>query len=43
MQGKPYKFILELLNFADDVVRGSDGQKRAIFENWSHTLFVNLD
>ena len=44
MQGKPNKFILELLNFADDVVRGCNGRKRAaVFENWSDTLFVNLD
>ena len=43
MQGKPNKFVLEPLNFADDVVRDGDGRKTAIFKNWSDTLFVNLD
>ena len=43
MQGKPNKFILEPLNFADDMVRGCNGRKRAVFKNWSDTLFVNLD
>ena len=42
-QGKPNKFVLEPLNFADDVVRDGDGRKRAVFRNWSDTLFVNLD
>ena len=43
MQGKPNKFVLELLNFADDVVQDGDGRKRTVFKNWSDTLFVNLD
>ena len=29
--------------FADDIVRGNNCRKRAIFENWSDALFVNLD
>ena len=41
MQGKPNKFVLELLNFADDVVQDGDGRKRAVFKNWLDTLFVN--
>ena len=42
-QGKRNKFVLEPLNFADDVVQDDDGRKRAVFKNWSGTLFVNLD
>ena len=41
--GQTEKFVLEPLNFADDVVRDGDGRKRAVFKNWSDTLFVNLD
>ena len=40
MQGKPDKFVLEPLNFADDRVRCCYGRKGAIFENWPNTLFV---
>ena len=43
MQGKLNKIILELLNFADDVVQDGDGRKGAVFKNWSDTLFVYLD
>ena len=43
MKGKPNKFLLEPLNFADDVVRGSNCQKRAVLKNWSDALFINLD
>ena len=32
-KGKPYKFVLEPLNFADDIVRSSNSRKRAVFEN----------
>ena len=42
-KGKPNKFVLELLNFADDIVRGDNGRKRAVFKNWSDALFINLD
>ena len=41
--GKPYKFVLELLNVADDIVRDGNSRKRDVFENWTDTLFVNLD
>ena len=36
------KFVLELLNFADDCVRCCYGRKGAIFENWPDTLFIDL-
>ena len=42
-KGKPYKFILEPLNFADDIVRSSNSQKKAVFKIWTDALFVNLD
>ena len=42
-RGKPYKFVLEPLDFADDIVRSSNSRKRAIFKNWTDALFVNLD
>ena len=29
----PNKLVLESLNFADDIVRGDNGRKRAVFEN----------
>ena len=40
---KPNKPVLEPLNFADDIVRGGNCRKRAIFKNWSDALFINLD
>ena len=43
MTGKPYKFVSEPLNFADDIVQSSNSRKRAIFKNWTDALFVNLD
>ena len=43
MKGKSNKFVLEPLNFADDIVRGDNSQKRAVFKNWSDTVFINLD
>ena len=42
-QGKPYKFALEPLNFADDIVRSSNSRTRPVFKNGTDTLFVNLD
>ena len=39
---RPDKFVLEPLDFAEDRVRCCYGRKRAIFENWPDTLFVNL-
>ena len=42
MKGKPDKLVLEPLNFADDIVRDGNCRKRAIFKNWSDTLFINL-
>ena len=41
-EGKPDKFVLEPLNFADDCVRCCYGRKGAIFENWPDTLFIDL-
>ena len=41
--GRPNKLVLEPLNFADDIVRGSNCRKRAVFKNWSDALFINLD
>ena len=41
-QGKPNKFVLEPLDFADDCVLSCYGRKGAIFENWLDTLFVDL-
>ena len=43
MKGKPNKFVLESLNFADDIVRGGNGQKKAVFKNRSAALVINLD
>ena len=43
MKGKPYKFVLGPLNFADDIVRSSDSRKRAVLKNGTDALFVNLD
>ena len=34
---------MEPLNFVDDMVRGGNCRKRAVFKNWSDTLFINLD
>ena len=42
-EGKPNKLVLESLNFADDIVRGSNCRKRTIFKNWSDTSFINLN
>ena len=42
-EGKPNKLVLEPLNFADDMVRGDDGRKRAVFKTRSEALFINLD
>ena len=42
-RASPYKFVLEPLNFADDIVRSSNSRKRAVFKNWMDALFVNLD
>ena len=42
-EGKPNKLVWDPLNFADDIVRGCNCQKRAIFKNWSDALFINLD
>ena len=33
---------MELLNFADDIVRGGNCQKRTVFKNLSDALFINL-
>ena len=41
-KGKPDKLVLEPLNFADDMVRGGNCRKGAVFENWSDALFINL-
>ena len=35
--------VLEPLYFADDIVRSSNGGKRAVFKNRTDSLFVNLD
>ena len=43
MEGKPYKFVLELLNFADDIVRGDTCRKRAILKNRSDALYLSLN
>ena len=43
MKGKPNKFVLEPLNFADDIVRGDNCQKRAVLKNRSDALFINLN
>ena len=43
MKGKPNKLVFESLNFADDIVRGGNGQKKAVFKNRSDALFINLD
>ena len=42
-KGKTYKFDLEPLNFADDIVRSSNSRKGAVFKNWTDALLVNLD
>ena len=42
-EGKLNRFVLEPLNFADDVVRGGNRRKRALLKNWSDTLFVDLN
>ena len=39
----PGEFVLEPLNFADDVVRGSNCRKRAVLKNKSDALFIDLD
>ena len=36
-------YFLSLFNFADDIVLGGNGRKRAAFKNWSDALFINLD
>ena len=41
--GKPNKLVLEPLNFADDINRGGDSRKRALFKDCSDALFINLD
>ena len=43
MKDKPEKLVLKPLNFADDIVRGSNGRKCAVFQYCSDTLFVNLN
>ena len=43
MEGKPNEFVAKSLNFTDDIVRGGDCQKRAVFKNGSDLLFVDLD
>ena len=43
MQGKPDKFVLEPLNFADDIVRADNCRKRAMLKNRSDASFINLD
>ena len=40
---KPDKLVVEPLNFADDMVRSGNCQKRAVFKNWSDALSINLD
>ena len=42
-KGKPNKFVLEPLNFADDKVRSDNGRNRAVLKNWSDALFIDLD
>ena len=42
-KGKPNKFVLESLNFADDIVRGNNCRNRVVLKNGSGTLFINLD
>ena len=42
-KGQAVKLVLELLNFAVDIVRGGNCRKRAILKNRSDTLFINLD
>ena len=37
------KFVLEPLNFADDIVRSDNGRNRAVFKKWSDALFIDLD
>ena len=36
-------FVLEPLNFADYIVRGSNCRKRGVFKNWPDALLINLD
>ena len=43
MEGKPNKFVLVPLNFADDVVRGGNRRNRAVLKNRSDALFADLD
>ena len=43
MEGKPNIFVLEPLNFANDIVRFGNSRKRAVFKNWMDALFINLD
>ena len=43
MKGKPDKFVLEPLNFADDIIRGGNCRKRAVLKNRSDTLFIKLN
>ena len=42
-KGKPNKFVLEPLNFADDIIRSDNGQNRAVLKIWSDALFIDLD
>ena len=42
-KGKPNEFVLKLLNFADDIVRGGNCRKRVVLKNRSDALFMNLD
>ena len=41
--GKRRASGINLLNFADDIVRGGNCRKRAILKNRSDILFINLD
>ena len=43
MKGKPNKFVLEPLNFADDIDRGDNCRKRAVLKNRLDALFINLN
>ena len=42
MKDKSKKFVLEPMNFADDIVRGGNCRKR-VLKNRSDALFIDLD
>ena len=43
MKGKLNKFVLEPLNFTDDIFWGDSCRKRAARKDRADALFINLD